>query len=246
MKKETNNNAPRYAPTMNSDPTPAYAPNGARYAPKMGEAPTMVSAASYTTPGAEAYPTATAAWPQAVGGLEALIPGGVISHVSGYQGPVSYDVRGRAFTDYGAYLREDGFYYPSGSTISRNGMYFDIGDGWQYGGWATARYPDGTLSKVPSSLYGVAPGTRIDMMDEWSWGGGVRASGQSLGLPGQTGGGTSGTGDSAVGGATVGTPATSTPTAEEVEAYLRLLEYSYNRFIQPAWEEETADRRGAF
>lgn len=246
--------APGYAPTRNNSPAYTYGSNGTHYAPTMGGAggsPSKVSSASYVVPGAEGYPTAASpqagntASGQGYMGGQGMILGGNMTHVSGYQGPVVYDARGRAYTDYGAYLREDGFYYPQGATISKNGQYYDIGNGWQFGKLAAARYPDGTLSKVTGgSVYGLAPGTRIDLMDDWSWGGAsaggqaMRTAVQGQGTDGQTGGNTDGT--TADGGAAV------IPTPEEIEAYLRLIEYSYNYFIQPAWEKETADRRGEF
>lgn len=82
-------------------------------------------------------------------------------HVSGYSGQGYYDEKGRAFTSYGAYLREDGFYYPEGAKVSKNGMYFDNGSGWQYAKHTTQYQEDGTVLRVPHELYGRAPGTPV-------------------------------------------------------------------------------------
>lgn len=78
------------------------------------------------------------------------------NHASGYTGMGYYDERGRAFTDYGSYLREDGFYYPSGAKISKNGMYTDTGSGWQFA--------------KDCDAFGLAPGTRLDLLPGWQFG----------------------------------------------------------------------------
>lgn len=79
-------------------------------------------------------------------------------HASGYKGMGYYDERGRAFTDYGAYLREDGFYYPDGAKVSKNGMYVDTGSGWQFA--------------KDCDAFGLAPGTRLDTLPGWNFFGG--------------------------------------------------------------------------
>lgn len=157
-----------------------------RYAPKFGEADTRVASATYsngqytsstastgsfsdaltaandalatqqTTESAYTYAPYTDTTQQesyydsAAGRQYTYIEG----HASGYTGMGYYDDRGRAFTDYGAYLREDGFYYPSGARISKNGMYTDTGSGWQFA--------------KDCSVFGLAPGTRLDTLDSWT------------------------------------------------------------------------------
>ncbi|HWR22281.1 MAG TPA: hypothetical protein VN366_02290 [Feifaniaceae bacterium] len=66
---------------------------------------------------------------------------------NGYTGSY-YTKNGDNYTDYGALLRTDGFYYPAGAKISPNGMYVDVGNGWEFA--------------QTGSLAGIKPGTRID------------------------------------------------------------------------------------
>lgn len=86
----------------------------------------------------------------------------VYTHISGYTGNVYRGSDGRAYTDYGALLREDGFYYPMGAKISPNGMYYDIGNGWQFAKYAKAFDSYGSmLGYTPSSVTGLKPGSRV-------------------------------------------------------------------------------------
>ncbi len=69
---------------------------------------------------------------------------------------------GRLYTGYGAMLRTDGFFYPSGAKISPNGMYYDIGQGWKFAKRAIAFNGDGELlGYADSSVTGLAPGSAI-------------------------------------------------------------------------------------
>lgn len=84
------------------------------------------------------------------------------THMSGYTGSVYRGSDGRAYTDYGALLREDGFYYPTGAKISPNGMYYDTGNGWQFAKQAKAFDPNGNvLGYTKSSVTGLQPGSRV-------------------------------------------------------------------------------------
>ncbi|MEL7602738.1 MAG: hypothetical protein AAGU77_06235 [Bacillota bacterium] len=88
--------------------------------------------------------------------------GGYGQHKSGYVGPIMTGQDGNSYTEYGALLREDGFYYPQGAKISPNGMYFDIGNGWQFAKYGVAFDSRGNvLDPVPNSMTYAAPGTRI-------------------------------------------------------------------------------------
>lgn len=91
---------------------------------------------------------------------------GDIQHASGYSGKGYKDARGRYYTDYGALLRDDGFFYQPGAKISPNGMYEDTGGGMTFAKYG-AHYPDGTnRSKVyvPSDRYG--PGEVLPFFDD--------------------------------------------------------------------------------
>lgn len=154
-------------------------------------------------------------------------------HASGYTGMGYYDDKGRAYTDYGAYLREDNYKYPAGAKISPNGMYFDNGNGWQNAKNKQVSY-NGATYYVPSDIYGLAPGTRLDTQDGWSFHYGM------LERPG------SGTGSTwSLSSATASTPApastaandTNAPSADEVQALVNLLEHSYNSYIEPGWQD---------
>lgn len=93
------------------------------------------------------------------------------SHATGYDGSVV--TRGNdQYTPYGAYIRSDTLEYPGGSApmfqykpgarISPNGMYQDVGRGWEYAGYAAAYDPKtGQGYATPSSMYGARPGTSI-------------------------------------------------------------------------------------
>lgn len=83
-------------------------------------------------------------------------------HKSGYVGPIVTGKDGNSYTDYGALLREDGFFYPAGAKISPNGMYFDIGNGWQFAKYGVAFDGGGhVLGYTPNSMTYAAPGTRV-------------------------------------------------------------------------------------
>ncbi len=84
-------------------------------------------------------------------------------HKSGYVGPIVTGKDGNSYTDYGALLREDGFYYPAGAKISPNGMYFDIGNGWQFAKYGVAFDSKGHVlgDPVPNSMTYAAPGTHV-------------------------------------------------------------------------------------
>lgn len=91
---------------------------------------------------------------------------GDLQHVSGYSGKGYKDAKGDYYTDNGAYLRTDGYFYAPGAKISPNGMYQDRGNGWEYAKYA-AHFPDGTnRSKVyvPSDRYG--PGEVLPFFDD--------------------------------------------------------------------------------
>lgn len=81
--------------------------------------------------------------------------------LNGYTGTY-YTKGGNNYTDYGALLRNDGFYYPPGAKISPNGMYVDVGNGWQFAKYGVGfdRYGR-VLGYTPSSVTGLAPGARI-------------------------------------------------------------------------------------
>ncbi len=83
-------------------------------------------------------------------------------HKSGYVGPIVTGRDGNSYTDYGALLREDGFFYPAGAKISPNGMYFDIGNGWQFAKYGVAFDGGGhVLGYTPNSMTYAAPGTHV-------------------------------------------------------------------------------------
>lgn len=114
-------------------------------------------------------------------GVFASAPGrqaGTLEHVSGYTGPGYQDNTGRSYTDYGAYLRTDGYFYPEGAKISPNGMYYDTGDGQ---GWRNAKHAftsDGRY--VPSEAYGASPGGQTpgtSMFNDYFKGGGQLGGG---------------------------------------------------------------------
>ena len=80
---------------------------------------------------------------------------------NGYTGSY-YTKGGNTYTDYGALLRNDGFYYPPGAKISPNGMYVDVGNGWEFAKLGVAFDRSGRmLGYTPSSVTGLAPGARI-------------------------------------------------------------------------------------
>lgn len=111
--------------------------------------------------------------------------GGYGRHESGYAGPIVTGQDGNSYTEYGALLREDGFFYPEGAKISPNGMYFDIGNGWQFAKYGVAFDGGGhVLGYTPTSMTGAAPGTRVSGFENAF----SRSSGSSSGSG--TGGGT--------------------------------------------------------
>lgn len=156
-------------------------------------------------------------------------------HTPGYSGLGYFDDRGRAYTDYGAYLRTDNFEYPTGATISPNGMYYDVGNGWQYAGMATAKNKYAPAYSTPSEVYGLAPGTSLHYFDGAlnGGGGGYSAAGSGGGGNGSSGG---------TGGAD-GAGSGTTPSAEELQAMLNLLEYTYFHHIQDDWEDYSQGNR---
>ncbi len=88
--------------------------------------------------------------------------GSAKTHQSGYTGTVVKGKDGHSYTEYGALLREDGFFYPAGAKISPNGMYYDIGNGWQFAKHAVAFDGRGrVLGYVPGDMTGAAPGTIV-------------------------------------------------------------------------------------
>lgn len=104
--------------------------------------------------------------------------GGYGQHQSGYVGPIVSGQDGNSYTEYGALLREDGFFYPTGAKISPNGMYFDIGNGWQFAKYGLAFDGGGNvLGYTPNSMTYAAPGTRVSGFE----GAYSRSSGSSSG-----------------------------------------------------------------
>ncbi len=96
------------------------------------------------------------------GSQSAPAPKGYIQHASGYTGAAYRGENGDYYTDYGALLRDDGFFYPKGARISPNGMYYDDGAGWKFAKYASAKSADGSFSGyVPSSITGLAPNSKI-------------------------------------------------------------------------------------
>lgn len=94
------------------------------------------------------------------------------THPSGYTGTV-VKADGHSYTDYGALLREDGFFYPEGAKISPNGMYFDIGNGWQFAKHAVAFDGRGrVLGYVPGDMTYAAPGTVVKGFERTAFRGG--------------------------------------------------------------------------
>lgn len=87
---------------------------------------------------------------------------GQLDHVSGYTGNAYMDAKGRYYTDYGALLREDGYFYPTGARVSENGMYYDTGNGWQFAGHGASVGGQGNNAFV-SNRYAGAPGQRVDL-----------------------------------------------------------------------------------
>lgn len=112
--------------------------------------------------------TAFTAGPTTSAGVSATSVGnrqaGYVEHVSGYTGQGYRDEKGRYYTDYGALLREDGFFYPTGAIVSPNGMYYDDGNGWQYANHA--KTSDGRYVASATASTGVAPGTTIFSVDK--------------------------------------------------------------------------------
>ena len=80
----------------------------------------------------------------------------------GYTGNAYLGANGDAYTSYGALLRDDGFEYPEGATISPNGMYYDIGNGWQFAKKANVFDEYGNVTGLAdNSVTGLAPGTAV-------------------------------------------------------------------------------------
>lgn len=105
------------------------------------------------------------------------------SHNNGYIGSY-YSKDGDNYTDYGALLRNDGFYYPEGAKISPNGMYVDVGNGWQFAKYGIGFDSRGrVLGYTPSSVTGLRPGARVPGV--WSGGkGGAASPGKAQPEPG--------------------------------------------------------------
>ncbi len=81
---------------------------------------------------------------------------------NGYTGNYYTGKDGNNYTDYGALLRNDGFLYPEGARISPNGMYVDVGNGWQFAKRGIAFDGSGrVLGYANSSVTGLAPGARV-------------------------------------------------------------------------------------
>lgn len=83
-----------------------------------------------------------------------------ITHKSGYTGK-GYTQNGRTYTDYGALVRTDGFYYPKGAKISPNGMYYDNGNGWQFAKEGVAFKNGKVIGHQPNSMTGASPGAEV-------------------------------------------------------------------------------------
>ena len=88
--------------------------------------------------------------------------------LSNYTGNYYTGKGGSNYTDYGALIRNDGFYYPEGAKVSPNGMYVDVGNGWQFAKYGVAfdKYGPmfdeyGRQQRLPSSVTGLAPGARV-------------------------------------------------------------------------------------
>ncbi len=159
---------------------------------------------------------------------------GMLQHASGYTGQAVYK-DGHFYTPYGALIREDDFLYPAGAKISANGMYVDVGNGWEYAKYATMfDTRTGASQLVPSDIYGVAPNARIYAGDMWSEGLASGGDAQS-GSEGEGGGGSDSGGSEEDG---------YEPTDKEVDAVMRLIEYVYNHKLNEEWEEYTKGNRG--
>jgi len=86
---------------------------------------------------------------------------GYLEHASGYKGQAYVGNDGRYYTPEGSLIREDSFLYPEGAKISKNGMYYDTGNGWQYAGYGTEGDMRTWTHLVPSTYNGAAPGTLV-------------------------------------------------------------------------------------
>ena len=103
--------------------------------------------------------------------------GGNTGHPSEYDGAIVEGKDGKSYTTYGALLREDGFYYPSGAIISPNGMYYDIGNGWQFAKQAvTYNKAKQEFNHAPGDMTGAAPGTVVKGFERTAFRGGSTSS----------------------------------------------------------------------
>lgn len=120
-----------------------------------------------------AYKISTSSSGSGSGRSTGTLSGGSTRHPSGYAGTVVKGSDGHSYTEYGALLREDGFFYPEGAKISPNGMYYDIGNGWQFAKHAVAFDGRGrVLGYVPGDMTGAAPGTVVKGFERTAFRGG--------------------------------------------------------------------------
>ena len=107
------------------------------------------------------------------------------THKSGYSGP-TVQKDGRTYTDYGALVRDDGFFYSPGARISPNGMYQDTGNGWEFAKQALAFGPNNQIyGYTPSSQTGKAPGSNVLGAGE-TWSRGTPATAPATTAPTET------------------------------------------------------------
>lgn len=90
---------------------------------------------------------------------------GYIEHVSGYTGQGYKDAKGRYYDANGNLLREDGYFYEPGATVSKNGMYQDTGSGYGLAHFGVGGSTGNTMY-TKSPYYGAAPGSTLEIVDE--------------------------------------------------------------------------------
>lgn len=95
---------------------------------------------------------------------------GYLEHVSGYKGYGYQDAKGNFYDANGNYLREDGYFYDPGASVSKNGMYQDTGNGYGHAGYSVVGNGKTGVMYTKGPNYGVAPNSVI--YDFWDWGGG--------------------------------------------------------------------------
>lgn len=99
---------------------------------------------------------------------------GYVEHVSGYSGYGYQDAKGNFYDANGNYLREDGYFYEPGASVSKNGMYQNTGSDYGNAKYATTYIPGFGTMYTKGSSYGAAPNSVLAIIDEahgWSSGG---------------------------------------------------------------------------